>query len=183
MRLYPQSPSPIGLSKPAVWSRALLIALIATASGYSADLAKWSFSALTGTSANAPVTSIDTSVQSASPITRGGGLTAGSFTAALSSSAWTTSTSFDAGDYYEFTITPGAGNILNIDTLSFAEGRSSTGIRNFELRSSLDSYATTVGTACPYCLVMLDDASKSDASDVRVADVATLLAESVLDPD
>ncbi len=42
--------------------------------------------------------------------------------------------------------------------------------------------ATTVGTACPYCLVMLDDASKSGASDVRVADVATLLAESVLDP-
>ena len=42
--------------------------------------------------------------------------------------------------------------------------------------------ATTVGTACPYCLVMLDDASKSESSDVRVADVATLLAESVLDP-
>ena len=29
---------------------------------------------------------------------------------------------------------------------------------------------------------MLDDASKSETSDVRVADVATLLAESVLDP-
>jgi hypothetical protein len=29
---------------------------------------------------------------------------------------------------------------------------------------------------------MLDDASKSGTSDVRVADVATLLAESVLDP-
>ena len=40
---------------------------------------------------------------------------------------------------------------------------------------------TTVATACPYCLVMLDDASKSETSEVRVADVATLLAESVLD--
>ncbi len=41
--------------------------------------------------------------------------------------------------------------------------------------------ADVVATACPYCTVMLDDAAKSAGSDVRVADVATLLAESVLD--
>jgi Fe-S oxidoreductase len=40
--------------------------------------------------------------------------------------------------------------------------------------------AGTVATACPYCLVMLDDAAKGKASDMRVADVATLLAESTL---
>jgi Fe-S oxidoreductase len=40
--------------------------------------------------------------------------------------------------------------------------------------------ASTVATACPYCLVMLDDAAKGRASDVRVTDVATLLAESTL---
>jgi Fe-S oxidoreductase len=39
--------------------------------------------------------------------------------------------------------------------------------------------ADTVATACPYCFVMLDDAAKAKGSDVRVADVATLLAESV----
>jgi Fe-S oxidoreductase len=39
----------------------------------------------------------------------------------------------------------------------------------------------TLAVACPYCFVMLDDAAKAADSDVRVADVATLLAESVLD--
>ena len=38
--------------------------------------------------------------------------------------------------------------------------------------------AETVATACPYCLVMLDDAAKGQGSEIRVADAATLLAES-----
>jgi Fe-S oxidoreductase len=37
--------------------------------------------------------------------------------------------------------------------------------------------AETVATACPYCLVMLDDAAKGKGSEIRIADVATLLAE------
>jgi Fe-S oxidoreductase len=37
--------------------------------------------------------------------------------------------------------------------------------------------ADVVATACPYCLVMLDDASRSGGPGMRVADVATLLAE------
>jgi Fe-S oxidoreductase/nitrate reductase gamma subunit len=37
--------------------------------------------------------------------------------------------------------------------------------------------ASTVAVACPYCFVMLDDAAKATSSEVRVADVATLLAE------
>ena len=41
--------------------------------------------------------------------------------------------------------------------------------------------AETVATACPYCFVMLDDAAKAADSGMRVADVATLLAESTLD--
>jgi Fe-S oxidoreductase len=40
--------------------------------------------------------------------------------------------------------------------------------------------AETVATACPYCLVMLDDAAKGKGSEIRVADAATLLAESTL---
>jgi Fe-S oxidoreductase len=42
--------------------------------------------------------------------------------------------------------------------------------------------ADTVAVACPYCFVMLDDAAKAKDSGVRVADVATLLAEAALDP-
>jgi Fe-S oxidoreductase len=41
--------------------------------------------------------------------------------------------------------------------------------------------ADTLAVACPYCFVMLDDAAKAKGSEVRVADVATLLAESSLD--
>ena len=37
--------------------------------------------------------------------------------------------------------------------------------------------ADTVAVACPYCFVMLDDAAKAKSSEVRVADVATLLSE------
>jgi Fe-S oxidoreductase len=40
--------------------------------------------------------------------------------------------------------------------------------------------ADTLAVACPYCFVMLDDAAKAKGSDVRVADVATLLAEAAL---
>jgi Fe-S oxidoreductase len=40
--------------------------------------------------------------------------------------------------------------------------------------------AATVATACPYCLVMLDDAAKGNGSEIRVADAATLLAEATL---
>jgi Fe-S oxidoreductase len=43
--------------------------------------------------------------------------------------------------------------------------------------------ADTVATACPYCFVMLDDAAKAAGSEIRVADVATLLAEATLSGD
>jgi Fe-S oxidoreductase len=43
--------------------------------------------------------------------------------------------------------------------------------------------ADTVAVACPYCLVMLDDAAKDGGGSTRVADVATLLAESTLQTD
>jgi Fe-S oxidoreductase len=41
--------------------------------------------------------------------------------------------------------------------------------------------AEIVATACPYCLVMLDDAANAAAAGPEVADVATLLARSTLD--
>jgi Fe-S oxidoreductase len=41
--------------------------------------------------------------------------------------------------------------------------------------------AEVVATACPYCLVMLDDASNAAAEGPEVADVATLLARASID--
>ena len=40
--------------------------------------------------------------------------------------------------------------------------------------------AEIVATACPFCLVMLDDASNATDGGPQVADVATLLARSTL---
>jgi Fe-S oxidoreductase len=40
--------------------------------------------------------------------------------------------------------------------------------------------AEVVATACPFCLVMLDDASNAAGEGLEVADVATLLARSTL---
>jgi Fe-S oxidoreductase len=42
--------------------------------------------------------------------------------------------------------------------------------------------ADTLAVACPYCHVMLDDAAKAAGSEMRVADVATLMAESGVTP-
>jgi Fe-S oxidoreductase len=46
---------------------------------------------------------------------------------------------------------------------------------------AVETGADTLAVACPYCLVMLDDAAKAaQGGGIRVADVATLLAESAL---
>lgn len=43
--------------------------------------------------------------------------------------------------------------------------------------------ADTVGVACPYCLVMLDDGGRTRGDGMRVEDVAQVLARAVGDPD
>jgi Fe-S oxidoreductase len=54
-----------------------------------------------------------------------------------------------------------------------------TPINAERMREAVATGAGTVAVGCPYCLVMLDDAAKADGSQMRVADVATLLAESI----
>jgi Fe-S oxidoreductase len=46
-------------------------------------------------------------------------------------------------------------------------------------REAAETGAETLAVACPYCTVMLDDGVRSAGHDLRVADVATLLAESL----
>jgi Fe-S oxidoreductase len=45
---------------------------------------------------------------------------------------------------------------------------------------ALSTGASTLGVACPYCLVMLDDGARARGTDFRVADVSQLLGASVL---
>jgi Fe-S oxidoreductase len=41
--------------------------------------------------------------------------------------------------------------------------------------------ADTLAVACPFCTVMLDDGVQSAGEDLRVVDVATLMAEAITD--
>jgi fibronectin-binding autotransporter adhesin len=52
--------------------------------------------------------------------------------------------SIDLGKYIQFTLTASAGYVLDMSTISFGVGRSATGPRQFEWRSSVDSYAATI---------------------------------------
>jgi Fe-S oxidoreductase len=52
-------------------------------------------------------------------------------------------------------------------------------INEERVRQAAETGAGTLAVACPFCTVMLDDGVKSAGRDLRVVDVATLLAESV----
>ena len=52
-------------------------------------------------------------------------------------------------------------------------------INEERVREAAETGASTLAVACPFCTVMLDDGVKSSGRDLRVVDVATLLAESV----
>jgi Fe-S oxidoreductase len=49
-------------------------------------------------------------------------------------------------------------------------------------REAVGTGATTLAVACPFCTVMLDDGVRQVGGDMRVADVATLLAEALVQP-
>jgi Fe-S oxidoreductase len=52
-------------------------------------------------------------------------------------------------------------------------------INEERVREAAETGAETLAVACPFCTVMLDDGVRSSGRDMRVADVATLLAEAV----
>jgi Fe-S oxidoreductase len=53
------------------------------------------------------------------------------------------------------------------------------GINEERVREASETGADTLAVACPFCTVMLDDGVKAGGSELRVADVSTLLAESL----
>jgi Fe-S oxidoreductase len=55
-------------------------------------------------------------------------------------------------------------------------------INEERVRQAAETGAETLAVACPYCTIMLDDGVRTSGRDLRVADVATLLAESVDPP-
>jgi Fe-S oxidoreductase len=57
-----------------------------------------------------------------------------------------------------------------------------TAINEERAREAVATGASTLAVACPFCTVMLDDGVKQVGGDMRVADVATLLAEALVQP-
>jgi len=55
-------------------------------------------------------------------------------------------------------------------------------INEERVREAAETGAETLAVACPYCTIMLDDGVRTSGRNLRVADVATLLAESVDPP-
>ena len=83
---------------------------------------------------------------SASGIGRGPGLNGSSASNRYSSSGWTTGASQDENDYLEFTLNPATGYKINFTSFEYTGQRSGTGPQNFALRSSIDGFATDIGT-------------------------------------
>ena len=50
------------------------------------------------------------------------------------------------GNYFAYTVTPQQGFQLSLTSITLDERRSDTGIRNFQVRSSLDNYASAIST-------------------------------------
>ena len=50
-------------------------------------------------------------------------------------------------------------------------------------REAAETGAETLAVACPFCTVMLDDGVKARGAEMRVADVSTLLVESLSEPE
>ncbi len=115
------------------------------------SLGNYATSGLSGTTAPTAVSPSNVAANvTFSNLSRGTGLTAVATTNAFNSSSWqTASTLTIAGntDYYEFTVTPNAGYQFSASELRVGLQRSGTGPSQAELRSSLDSYASTIGSA------------------------------------
>jgi Fe-S oxidoreductase len=56
-------------------------------------------------------------------------------------------------------------------------------INEERVRQAAETGADTLAVACPFCTVMLDDGVRTSGRDLRVVDVATLLAESLERPE
>jgi autotransporter-associated beta strand protein len=63
---------------------------------------------------------------------------------ALDPTSGTLTGSLDAGKYFTFTLTAADGYLIDMSTLTFGVGRSSTGPRSFVWRSDVDAYAANL---------------------------------------
>ncbi len=84
---------------------------------------------------------------SVSGIGRGTGIASSNANDRYNANGWN-SASFDANDYFEFTITPNSGKTVSFTSFVFTLQNSNTGptSANLSLRSSLDGFTASIGT-------------------------------------
>ncbi len=73
------------------------------------------------------------------------GITTSSSTGNFRGTNWSTA-AIDTGKYITFTLTAASGYELDLTSLTFGIGRSGTGPVNWEWRSSVDNFASTIST-------------------------------------
>ncbi len=121
---------------------ASLIAVLCCES-LSADLIRYDFSGSPGNQSFNLATILDPHV-TAGTLFRGSGLSSNTTQNSINSSGWSLTASIDPNDYYSFSLAPSANYQMSLSSLSFRERRSSTGIREFQIRSSLDGFSSIV---------------------------------------
>lgn len=110
------------------------------------QLAQFSFTGAAGNEANFPpdAASIATGL-TVSNISRSAAIGTGAGIAGrFNSNTWTTSTSVDLNRYFTFSIQAQAGFNVSLNRIELDEDRSATGIRNWQVRSSLDNFTTVL---------------------------------------
>lgn len=76
---------------------------------------------------------------------RGPGVTPDVATGAFNASQWTTGSSPDPNDHFTFSVGPAAGYVLSLNRIQLDERRSTHGITQWSIRSSLDGFASDIG--------------------------------------
>jgi PEP-CTERM motif len=143
--------------------------LLAAPAAYAVELAKYEFALQTRTSTDTDSNS------TATDLTNGAGITAtestyyttaGNPAPSLRTASATTSNTealaVSGNDYYTFTLTPVAGFKVNLTTLTFdyaITGVNMTG--NFSIRSSIDSFASDIGSTATTSSTTFSNASIS----------------------
>lgn len=117
-----------------------LLQLVFLSGSQAAIILRYDFTGALGNQASQSPSFVDPN-GSATSIVRGAGLTASAGVNSINSFGFT-SGAVDLTDFYGFSIATDAGQQLTVSNLSFRERRSATGIRNFEIRSSTDGFAT-----------------------------------------
>lgn len=149
---------------------ALLVSLGLFGTAAHAQIATYTFTGAAGSEATVAVDAQPINA-SFSPMSRGAGVTASAGANTFAATNWS-QMALDATDYFAFSVQPSVGFQMRLDSLVLDERRSSTGIRDWALRSSLDNFAANIVTVN----VPDDDLTRTSKKIVLPASFAALTA-------